>query len=585
VADLRVDIAAEFVGKKAFKDAYRATSGLEKQIGRLGKQIASVFAVGSIVAFSRAAVKAALDQQAQQQRLTALLKTTLAASTDQIASLNSQANALEKIGVVTGENITQTQSQLATFNLQISTIKTLTPAILDYVTAEKGATASTADFKSMTNGLAQALNGNFASLTRVGFVIDDNTKKTIKSGSETERAAALVKVLDSTYKNFNKNLRATPSGQMQVLAESAQKAKEIIGVGLLNAVKNLGDDNSVEQLGKDMQSLATYTADVIKGIGKLSEKLKIGGLTRDAAGNFDPAGLIQLIPILGSYINILRESGAKAQSTGFNFFGSPMEALQKKREEDKARLTQRKILQDQLKINKAEKAREASLKKQAALKKAGTLFDEDQIQIIAALKGKLSDEDRKRLELQFALLVGNEKEATRLTLEIARAQGLGENLARFLASLPAAKNPFASWEAYLDMLMEKARKLGTVTSSSTAASATASSQAAAAAAVIAAPAFVGTPFGQAGSAAATALGTPFGQAGSAPSTNVVPFVGTPFGQAGGNGSGFIGTPFGQSIELKITGEGDITNAIAKGLQNQSLSTGTTTTINRSGGFL
>ena len=42
----------------------------------------------------------------------------------------------------------------------------------------------------------------------------------------------------------------------------------------------------------------------------------------------------------------------------------------------------------------------------------------------------------------------------------------------------------------------------------------------------------------------------------------------------------IGTPFGQSIELKITGEGDITNAIAKGLQNQSLSTGNSTTINR-----
>jgi hypothetical protein len=42
---------------------------------------------------------------------------------------------------------------------------------------------------------------------------------------------------------------------------------------------------------------------------------------------------------------------------------------------------------------------------------------------------------------------------------------------------------------------------------------------------------------------------------------------------------------GTTFTLKITGEGDITNAIAKGLQNQSLSTGTTTTINRSGGFL
>jgi hypothetical protein len=50
----------------------------------------------------------------------------------------------------------------------------------------------------------------------------------------------------------------------------------------------------------------------------------------------------------------------------------------------------------------------------------------------------------------------------------------------------------------------------------------------------------------------------------------------------------MGTPFGQAgstITLKITGEGDITNAIAKGLQNQSLSTGDSSYINRrTGGF-
>jgi hypothetical protein len=54
----------------------------------------------------------------------------------------------------------------------------------------------------MTNGLAQALNGNFASLTKTGFVLDEVTKKTISTGTESERAAAIVKVLDSTYKEF-----------------------------------------------------------------------------------------------------------------------------------------------------------------------------------------------------------------------------------------------------------------------------------------------------------------------------------------------------------------------------------------------
>jgi hypothetical protein len=43
----------------------------------------------------------------------------------------------------------------------------------------------------MTNGLAQALNGNFASLTKTGFVLDDVTKDLIKNGTEAERTAAI----------------------------------------------------------------------------------------------------------------------------------------------------------------------------------------------------------------------------------------------------------------------------------------------------------------------------------------------------------------------------------------------------------
>jgi hypothetical protein len=86
----------------------------------------------------------------------------------------------------------------------------------------------------------------------------------------------------------------------------------------------------------------------------------------------------------------------------------------------------------------------------------------EQVQLIAALKGKLSDEDRKRVELQFAIITGNVSEAQRLTFELARAQGLSVAIAKDLASLPDAKNPFASWEAYLDMLMIKAQKVAMV---------------------------------------------------------------------------------------------------------------------------
>jgi hypothetical protein len=128
------------------------------------------------------------------------------------------------------------QSQLATFNLQTSTIEKLTPAILDYVTAEKGANASAQEFKQATNGLAQALNGNFTSLTRVGFVLDENTKKQISSGTEAERAEAIVRVLDSTYKGFNESLRDTPAGRTQVLLNEFERLKTELGQALMPAL-------------------------------------------------------------------------------------------------------------------------------------------------------------------------------------------------------------------------------------------------------------------------------------------------------------------------------------------------------------
>jgi len=112
---------------------------------------------------------------------------------------------------------------------------------LDYVTAEKGATASSEDYKQMTNGLAQALNGNFAALTRVGFVLDEDTKKKISNGSESERAAAIVEVLNSTYEDFNKTLLNTPEGRMIKLKQEFGDLQQEIGSALLPAFMKFTD--------------------------------------------------------------------------------------------------------------------------------------------------------------------------------------------------------------------------------------------------------------------------------------------------------------------------------------------------------
>jgi len=240
VTQLKTGLAqAENAIKGVDKSVQTASSGMANfatKVKQIGASLGIAFAGTQVLQFGRDVIAQAMEAEAQQQRLYQLMKVGTGATDEQVAALNAQADALEKVGVVTGGNITQTQSQLATFNLQYDTIQRLTPAILDYVTAEKGANASADEFKQMTNGLAQALNGNFGSLTRVGFVLDDHTKKLISSGTEAERSAAIVDVLNSTYKDFNKELRNTPQGQMQALRNDFDKLKEDLGKKLLPAL-------------------------------------------------------------------------------------------------------------------------------------------------------------------------------------------------------------------------------------------------------------------------------------------------------------------------------------------------------------
>jgi hypothetical protein len=451
MADVRIDIATQFTGKKAFKQAETATEKLNKGVKNLARNLGLAFGTAAVVAYGKASVKAALESQAKQERLNNILRVTTGATQSQIDVLNEQATALERIGVVTGGNIKMTQSQLATFDLQISTIKTLTPAILDYVTAEKGATASASDFKSMTNGLAQALNGNFASLTRTGFVLDEVTKNTIKSGTETERAAALVKVLNSTYKDFNANLRLTDAGQMQVLANTAKEVQTNIGTGIIDALKLLSTDTTVETLANNMRNTSIYLQDVIVGVGVLAQKLKNIPLL----GDFN----VGMIPIVGSYIEILRAAGRERREvTVFNKneHKAKQQILKVDSKADKLSKTQlstaKKLAATQKQIAAEKKKQEVLDKAALVLAEGQKVFEEEGIQLAAAAQGKLTEEERTRLnlkknilDLESAINQGNVTAAANLANSlVSNAQKLAV-LRTDMDSLNYIQNPFDAW--------------------------------------------------------------------------------------------------------------------------------------------
>jgi hypothetical protein len=456
---------------KGFKQAETATEKLTKNVKNLASTLGLAFGTAAVVAYGKASVKAALESQAEQERLNNILRVTTGATQSQIDVLNEQADALERIGVVTGGNIKTTQSQLATFDLQISTIKTLTPAILDYVTAEKGATASASDFKSMTNGLAQALNGNFASLTKTGFVLDEVTKKTIKEGTETERAAALVKVLNSTYKDFNANLRNTDSGKMQVLANTAREVQTIIGAGIIDSLKLLSEDTTIDGLTVKMKELAVATSDVSTGFALFLKDVKDGLEADPILGSF----FGWLLDDIGSGIIFEKAGKERRERLAYNKNEHKAKQLNLAVDNKADKLTkaqvaaQNKLLATQRKIAAEKKKQEILDKAALVLAQGQKVFDEEGIQLAAAAQGKLTDEERTRLNLktdifnlEAAINEGNVSAAVRLSNSmVANAQKLAA-LRGDMIGLNDIENPFTAWLETLKQMAAELAKLANI---------------------------------------------------------------------------------------------------------------------------
>jgi hypothetical protein len=461
---LSIRIGAIF-DNKGLKQADKGVKKLQSTVKNLAGAVGIAFSARALVNFGKSAVRASLQAQAEQDRLNQLLTVGVGATASQVAALNDQAEALEKLGVVTAGNITQTQSQLATFNLQTSTIEALTPAILDYVTAEKGATATTEQFKQMTNGLAQALNGNFASLTRVGFVIDENTKKQIASGNESQRAAAIVEVLNSTYKDFNKNLRDTPAGQMQVLANAAEDANTIIGQGLIDSLMILSGDTNVDDLAVSMQEFATAAAEATKNFAGFLKSIADSALakkTQDLWGwlfEVKEWPWSKPIPEIGTAGRFF-QGGSGTFSV--NIESAQDRAQRIKRENEQKRLAA-SLLAAENKRLKTEKARAALAKAQLALGKASQTLDLERIGIEAALKGSISETDRLSLLLQKSILNENATLATQLADQLEAAIKRQNDIRSLLLTTPEAPNPYRNWkfpEVPQDLINYTAASLG-----------------------------------------------------------------------------------------------------------------------------
>ena len=425
MSNVVIRIASEFVGAPAFKKAQSSTDKLTKSVKSLGKALGVGLSVAAVTAFGKASVKAFAEDEAAAAKLAKVVDNLgIGFANVEIAKFISDLETTS--GVLDDQLRPAFQALLTTTGSLANSQKILGQAI----DVSRG---SGFDLITVADDLAKAYVGNTKGLTKYELGL---TKAELATMSFTEIQAKL----NEQFTGSNAAYLETYAGKLSVLKVAADNAKEAIGKGIVDALGTLAGDASITELAQKIDGIATGIADFIRGFA-------IG--LRDLAN----------MPIIKQLLTLVQWLGKKLwNQTGkvFTDAGAAQRLEQEKLQRKADLLSEKEKAAALAKLEAAAKKRAADLaklakkktdeeKKAAALKKASNLFDMDQIQIIAALKGQITEEERNRLKLQLAILTDNASEASKLAGEVAKAQGLTKDLVAYYSNMPKADDPFDAW--------------------------------------------------------------------------------------------------------------------------------------------
>ena len=404
---LKIDIASEFVGAKAFKAADTATVRLQKQVTSLAKSYAGLYGAQRLAYGLANSAKAFAADDKAARVLGQTLNNLGLGFGDNARVVNDYISNLEKQTGVLDDELRPAMDRLLRATGSITKSQKLLNLALD-ISAGTGKSLA-----QVTQSLQKAYLGQTQSLGRLGVGLS-KAELTSASFEEIQQRLAVL------FAGQASMAADTYIGKMNKLTVAINNAKETIGKGLFEGLAGTGGGGAsgFDAFTKVIDVAAKSVALLLSTMGKTTGVIALlaqgkGGSAADLILGRKPADRSGIIPSIATEVKkaAAEKAAAKARAA----------------------------------MTKSTKAQTAAIKEQTALQKAGTLFDLQQTQIIAALKGDISAEERKRLELQLAILTQNESAASKLTGELAKSQGLSQSLVAYYSNLPDAKNPFSGW--------------------------------------------------------------------------------------------------------------------------------------------
>ena len=386
--DLVVNIASQFLGKKSFADAEKATKKLTGSVKNLGRTLGVTFSAAAVLAYGKASVKAASEDIKAQKLLANSLKNVgLAYATVDVESF---INNMQRQTGVLDDFLRPAFAKLASVTGSVAKTEKLMGLAFDV------SSGSGLDYASTIELLSQAYVGNTKGLKQLNLGL---TQAEIKAMSFDD----VMALLNERFAGSGAAAINTYVGQMDLLKAASSNASEIIGVSLLGAIDSLTGSDGISAVGTDIENAAKSLSNFIDSIVYLKEQIAtipgagivkgVFGFASKVLGNFSPQMAAELLKEIKGPQPFSQPMSLANQDTGRAALAAQKaaEAAAIKRNKELAKLAAAqaksaaatlKSKQEQAKLDKATAAA------QLALGKGTDVFDMDKIQINAALIGQ-----------------------------------------------------------------------------------------------------------------------------------------------------------------------------------------------------
>jgi hypothetical protein len=443
MSNVAINIAAEFTGKKAFKQADTATQKLTNNVKKLAGATGIAFGASAIIAYSKASVKAFAQDEAAALRLNRAVENLgIGFANPQIADYIAN---LEKSAAIADDVLRPAFQGLLTTTGSLTQSQKL---LNDAITISR---ASGVDLATVSEDLGKGYIGITRGLAKY------NTGLT-RAELNTKSFSEILGIVLSRSAGAAEDYLTTTSYKMEVLGIATGNASEIIGEGFIDALARVGGGTeasdaakAIESLAKGFNLLTLGTGTAIGGLTSVLRNLK--NLPKNIFEGFvgKQFGVTMTVPKKVDPVVSLSE---KKQQQAL----AALEVAAIKRQKELNAL-KNKQLDTQRKLA-AEKKKQEILDKYALLLAQGKkVFDEEGIQLAAAAQGKLTEEERVRValkkdiyDLEAAISEENLTAAARLSNSmISNAQKLSQ-LRGDMVNLGSVPNPFDEWLSTLQAI-------------------------------------------------------------------------------------------------------------------------------------